>query len=283
VRNRLLKSGAKLRTRWEGTEIFYRRHPEHYDRLIKWKVRDFGHITDAKLLLMAMIITEGCICRHTIHFTNTQEMLHERFKQLIHEAYGDVRVGRNGLNSRISSTQIIKELSPHIAGKVFAGSILSRILSSHNLAIRVAKIIADTEGSMIISIRRAPRNYTVEFRVVLACTNSAFSVQIKAILGSLGIESRINRVGVHILSHDNIKRFVELVGFTPGIKVVRKKAGVAVWYGHDKNTMSRIFLRVSEEQKRVWGNPARGLFASCKTREKTVERLMSLYREANVG
>jgi hypothetical protein len=283
VRKRLLKGGTRLRSKSEGRDVHWQRHPEYVDKLYKWKVKDPGVITEAKLLLMTMIITEGCICRSSIHFTNAQELLHARFRELVHEAYGDIRVGRNNLNSRFSSVLITKDIAPHVRGKVFSQACLDLIISSRDLCAKVARIIADTEGSMIISVRRAPNNYTVEFRVVLACTNPGFSAQIKTLLESLGIESRINRVGVHILKKECFKRFVEVVGFTPGLKVIRKKAGLSVWYGCDKSTMTRVFRWISDEQDKAWGNPKRFLFANCKTREQTVERLMSIYRQVSGG
>jgi len=283
VTKRLLRAGVAPRSRQEGKAAYIQRHPEYAAKIYKWRVRNPGVITDAKILLMTAIITEGCICKSGIHFTNTQEQLHGMFRHLVLEAYGDIHIGRNGLNSRFSSIAVREDMAPHIQGKVFSQACLDRILSSRELCAKIMRIIADTEGSMIISIRKAPRNFTVEFRVVLASTNRMFSTQIKAILNALGMDSNINRVGVHIMKKDHIKKFVEIVGFTPGLKVIRKKAGVGVWYGCDKSIMTRVFLHISDYQDEAWGNPIRFLFANCQTREATLERLMSIYRQVSGG
>lgn len=283
VRKRLLKEGAKLRSKEEGTALYRQRHPEYWDKVLKWKVKDAGVVTEAKLLLMCMIITEGCISRHTIQFANTQEILHERFRDLVQEAYGEVKLGRNGLNSRICSKNITDELAPQLEGKVFSKPVMEHIMSSQHLAKKIGRIIADTEGSMILSVRKAPRNYTVEHRIVLASTNPPFSEQVSIVLRSMGIGSRINRVGVQIMRAEDVTRFIKVVGFTPGLHVIRKKAGYGIWYGKDKSVISQVFLRVSQEQKRSWGRRGAGVFADCKTREETVERLMSIYQQVSGG
>ncbi len=283
VRKRLMKAGSKLRTRGEGTRAYIGRHPEYAEKLYKWKVNDPGVISDAKLLLMTMIITEGCVCKSAIHFTNTQDLLHLMFRQCVKEAYGDIWIGRNRLNSRFHGKLVINDIAPHIRGKAFSQPCLDRILTSKELCAKTTRIIADTEGSMIISVRKAPRNFTVEFRVVLASSNAAFRSQIQAILAALGIESRTNRIGVHIMKKEHIKTFIDVVGFTPGLKVIRKKAGLAVWYGREKSIMTKVFLYVSDFQDKAWGNPRRFLFADCTSREQTIERLMSIYRQVSGG
>jgi len=283
VRKRLLKQGISLRTRGQGSRAYRERHPEYMNRLYKWKVNDPGVVTQARLLMMTLIITEGCLSKHTVQFTNTQEQLHQRFRDAARDAYGEITLGRNGLNSRISSSLVLRDLEPHIRGKVFSEQCLRLITASNELCVKVCRIIADTEGSMIISVRRAPRNFTVEFRVVLASTNQAFSRQIQTMLASLGMQSNINRVGVHIMRKEHIKAFVQMVGFTPGLKVIRKKAGYGVWYGHDKSIMTKVFLWISDRQDDARGNPKKFVFADCKTREQTVERLMSIYRQVCGG
>jgi hypothetical protein len=283
VNGRLDARMVAKRTRSETALAYIRTHPSYAEKLYKWKVKDPGAVTEAKLLLMTMIITEGCIRRNEVHFTNTQEILHDMFRRAVRDAYGDVRVGRSNRNSRFSGKLLTDDIAPHIQGKVFSKACLSQILSSQALCAKVARIITDTEGSMIISAKKAPRNYTVESRIVLASTNPAFRLQIQAILMALGIESHMNRLGVHVMKKEHIKRFIESVGFTPGLRVIRKRAGLSVWYGHDKSVMAKAFLYISDRQDRAWGNPKRCLFADCTSREQTIERLMSIYRQVSGG
>lgn len=284
VRKRLLRSGVRMRTRCEGTRLWIERNPgqsgQHEPR---YKVSGLGEITEQKVLLLTLAITEGHRSHRLVGFTNTQELLHEQFKNLVHSVYGKVPVRRVRIQSIVSSVEIAREVESLTPGKFFSDSVLDYILRSATLSKQVLRIVADTEGLMIMSARKAPRNYSVEHRVVLASSNPRFTEQVAIILRSISISSSINSVGVQIMRTEDVTRFIKEVGFTPGLRVIRKKAGYGVWYGKDKSIISQVFLRVSEEQHRFWGRPSAGVFADCKTREETVERLMSIYRQVCSG
>src|SRR5260370_29232503 len=109
--------------------------------------------------------------------------------------------------------------------------IIEYLLKSKPAASRMLRIIANTEGSMIASIRKTARNYTVESRIVLASTNNRFSDQISRLLTSLSIGSRSSADGVVVNRKEDIIRFIRAVGFSPGVRVVRKRAGMSSWYG----------------------------------------------------
>jgi hypothetical protein len=284
VRNRLLKRGVKLRTREEGSRISRERGHWHYVLPNEtYRVRDYGVITDDKSLLLTLVITEGHRNRSCIAFTNTQEPLHEEFRRFVHSVYGDVHVGRTRIQSKVGRVEIAREVGELTPQKAFAAPVLEFIMRSPSLTSRVLRIIADTEGSMILSVKKAPRNLTVEHRVVLASYNPVFTEQIVTLLKSIGIHSTSSRVGAQVMQSEAIVQFIEKVGFSPGLRVIKRKAGHSIWFGCDKSVISKVFLRVNDEQRRVWGRRDRGFFADCRTREETVERLMSVYRQVSGG
>ena len=282
VRKSLLTTGVSLRTKGEGTRMHIERHPEWARQFIKYHVGEPG-ITDDKILLLTMIITEGYVDRTSVGFTNVQHSLHKEFEKLFADVYGSVRVGKTGILSRVSSTEIAKDIASLMSEKSFNQQILEYLLSSKEVAVKALRIIADTEGSMIVSIKKAPRNYTVESRVVLASTNRGFRSQISALLASLGINSKWNADGVIVYGKADIGKFIQSVGFSPGVRVVRKKAGVSSWYGKEKYLLSKLSLRIFAEQERAKGSGMRGCFAGCRTREDTMGMLTSWYEEISGG
>jgi len=282
VRKRLLASGATLRSRQEAARLHIEKHPEWSRQFIKCHVYKSSEVTDDKIVLLAMVVTEGYVDRTSIGLTNTQDSLHAQFEKLF-KVYGTVRVGRSGLLSRVSSTEIANDLSSMMPGKAFNEQILGRLLNSAQITVKILRTIADTEGSMIVSIGKAPRNYTVESRVVLASTNRGFSNQVSALLATLHIYSRSNADGAIMNRKEDIKRFIRIVGFSPGVRVVRKRAGVSSWYGKEKYLLSRLSLRVYAEQEKARTSGTRGCFVSCKTRGDVMSELTNWYEEIRGG
>jgi hypothetical protein len=230
-----------------------------------------------------MIMTEGYSDSSSFGFTNTQIELHRRFEVLVGKAYGEVHINKNQITSRIYSQEISEDLGKMMDAKAFSPDVFSRILESKGLPSRILNIIADTEGSMIVSVRKAPNNYTVECRVVLASTNAKFTRQIAALLSTLDIHSRTNRDGVLITRKKDIKLFIGLVGFTKGVRVIRKKVGVSTWYGKEKHEISKVCLRLYREQEVAKLSKPQGCLASCKTRADVVHKLMNWYEEEAGG
>lgn len=283
TRANLLNSGVTLRSKAVGTQRYMNRHPEWSQQFVKYHVEAPPIPSEEKILLLTMIATEGYTDSSSFGFTNKQEYLHVRLREPVSSVYGRVLVGRNGIRSRISSTEITHDLAASIPGKRFGQTALERILGSKDLTIGVLRVIADTEGSMIISVRKAPRNYTVECRVVLSSTNPGFTAQFVRLLGKLGIRSRLTPLGAIITRKDDIARFVMTVGFSSEAVVVRKRGNTSTWYGAKKMGLSKLFLRISREQSSAIALGHRGCFADCTTRAKTVERLKEWYAETTGG
>jgi uncharacterized membrane protein (Fun14 family) len=272
-----------LRTKAEGTKTFIALHPEWRKQFVKYDVGDTGPFSEEKAQLLAMVVTEGYADRTSFGFANTQELLHADFGRMGSRVYGDVTIGRNRLTSRVSSVMIAQELSRLMPAKAFRGDVLGFILGSPSAVKKVLRIIADTEGAMLISIRKASRNFTVEPRIVLASSNPAFTEQIQVLLDSLGIETHISKIGIIINKKSQIASFIEMVGFSLGVKVVRKRAGYSIWYGSEKAGLQKLFYRVMDEQKRARSSGLRGCFADCTFREQTLRRLGGWYAEENGG
>ena len=283
VRKALLASGAPLRSKGEGTRLYIEKHPEWPSKFVKYHIDKNALITEDKIALLAMVITEGYVDRTSVGFTNSQNLLHSEFKRLMLDVYGSVRVGRSGILSRVSSTEIAEDVRNMMSGKSFSDSLLRRLLKSGQTAAIVLRIIADMEGSMIVSIRQAPRNYTVEGRIVLASTNARFRNQISVLLTLFSIHSRFSPDGVIVNRKEDIKRFVRAVGFSPGILVVRKKAGLSSWYGKEKYILSKLCLRVYAEQEKARESGLRGCFVNCKTRADTMVKLTNWYDAISGG
>jgi len=283
VRTRLVESGVVLRTKGEGTRAYISHHPEWSKQFVKYEVNDGGRLFEEKALLLAMVATEGYTDATSFGFTNTQELLHADFMKLVDQVYGHANIGRNGITSRISSVAIAQDLSRLLPAKAFSNDVLRFIFGSPSTLLKVLRIIANTEGAMIISIRKAKRNFTVESRIVLASSNQEFTKQIGILLALIGVEYRISKLGVIINKKSQIARFIGLVGFSPGVKVVRKKAGESIWYGFEKYGLQRLFSRISEEQERARASGLRGCFADCSTKELTLQRLRNWYAGVNGG
>lgn len=283
TRRRLLDEGVHLRSKATGTGVYLSRHPEWSQQFIKYKVKEPTLLSDDKALLLTLVVTEGYTDLTSFGFTNTQEFLHNRFRELALAVYGKALVGRNKITSRISSTEMAHNISSLIPGKAFNESVLQAILASSNLTANVLRIVADTEGSMLISVKRAPRNYTVECRVVLSSFNLPFTTQLMILLSSLGIQSKPTELGAIICKKADIFRFISTVGFSPQAKVVRRKGNVSVWFGFRKAGLARLFQRLSMEQAIAKSSGRRGCFADCTSRSQTVLRLKTWYAESNGG
>ncbi|MDA4121549.1 MAG: hypothetical protein OK456_00030 [Thaumarchaeota archaeon] len=279
VRNNLASSRAILRSKADGTRLHVRIHPEWSRQFIKYQVKDEKRVSNDKILVLAMVITEGYADRTSVGFTNTQSALKDQFRNLIEMVYGGVHLGENKITTRFSSTEISKDLSSNMVHKTFSGPILSQILASRSVTKKVLRIVADTEGSMIISPKRSPRNFSVECRVVLASKNRAFSEQIAAMLANLGVVSHVGKNGVNISSKPQIRKFIETVGFSPGIKVIRKKAGQSTWYGKEKFILTKLCLEVYGRQDQARASGRRGWFEQCSTREETMRYLNTWYND----
>jgi hypothetical protein len=262
--------------------MFISRHPEWSRQFIKYEIDGAG-LSEDKALLLTMVVTEGYIDATSFGFTNTQELLHTDFSNLVADVYGQVTIGRNKMTSRVSSVAIVRDLSRLLPGKTYSDEVLHFILDSPTTIVKVLRIIANTEGAMIISIKKAINNFTVEFGIVLASSNLKFTGQVGTLLTSIGVEHRISKIGVVINKKSQISRFIQLVGFSPGVRVVRKKAGHSLWFGHEKVGLQRLFFRISNEQRRARSLGLRGCFADCSTRELTLQRLRTWYAEENGG
>jgi hypothetical protein len=258
---------------------YLERHPEWPHQFEKYKVEGVGELSPDKVLLTSLVITEGFVDPHTIGFTNTQHELREAFRNLVCKVYGGVKVGQSGILSRLSSVQVAKDVGLLMEGKAFSDKALRFILAYPRLCAQVSRVVADTEGSMIISLRRAPRNFTVECRVVLATTNRRFALQLCEILANIGISSTLGTNGVTIGRKRDILRFNQIVGFTPGVKVVRTKAGVSTWLGKEKARLGALCRRIYSEQSTSKRRGLRGCFAGCLTKSQLVARLDAWYDE----
>jgi hypothetical protein len=283
ARSRLLTVGVSLRSKASGTRLYVSHHPEWSQQFVKYEVTSPAALPDDKILLLTMVATEGYADSTSFGFTNTQEFLHSRFRDLVLAVYGPVLIGRNKITSRVSSTEISRNLSLLIPDERFDQSVMHLILSSHDLTVKVLRIIADTEGSVLISIRKAPSNHTVEYRIVLSSTNPHFTRQFVSLLGSLRIKSKPTPLGAIIARKIDIARFIATVGFSPEAKVVRRRGNRSVWYGAKKAGLAILFQRVSYEQSKAITTGLRGCFADCKTRDMAIQRLKIWYAEANGG
>ncbi len=278
-----MESETRLRSRAEGTRLYISKHPEWSAQFVKYHVQENEVLTEDSVLLLAMVLTEGYTDSTSFGFSNTQEILHEEFREFVNRVYGDVHIGRNGITSRVSSAEIAKDLASLMPHKAFREDVVRFILDSPSTMVRVMRVIASTEGAFLISVRRAKRNFTTESRVVLASSNPRFTRQIGLFLHALGIEHRVSMVGAIISKKSHIAKFCETVGFSSGIKVVREKAGSSLWYGCEKATLQRLFFRVAVEQKAAKAGGFGGAFADCATREQIIRRLKSWYAELNGG
>lgn len=77
------------------------------------------------------------------------------------------------------------------------------------------------------------------------------------------------------------ERFIELFGFSSGVSVTRKKAGL--WYGGEKIRPSRLCLDTYSGKKVAKTSGRRGCFEQCKGRSDTMPYLIRGYDESSGG
>lgn len=283
VRNHLLKNGTLLRTKADGARLYLERHPEWKEQFIKYRISNPNELTEDKIRLLAMLITEGYMTERDFGFTNTQTILKNQFKALVKANYGKVNVYESGNLVRISSKNIAKNLQSDCPNKAFSTRAFRRLIGSHELTRSVLRIFADTEGAIILSPKKARRNYTLGAAIVLASRNVLLSKQMKSLFSKLDIRARMSPNGLAIVDKNSRRRFAALIGFSSGLKVIRKKAGHAVWYGHDKATLTKVALHVQDEQDKARRLGFRGCFANCQTKQDVLNKLKSSYNQIQGG
>lgn len=285
VRNMLIESGVKLRTKRAAAQTMLIRHPEWKNQFLKYKLRPESRpLSKSKIKLLFFVFTERCVHKGKIQFTNNEPILRSQFSLLVEKVYGIATKTTSGNVSYICSNEIAKDLTAYDIKTSIPTEIMFELLKSPELTKEVLRIFADTEGSVIISVRKAPRNYTVaDRRVVLACTNDKVKVQLVQLLSSIGIKGHVGKVGVLIMDEASLREFDKQVGFSPGVKVIRKKAGHGVWYQYEKTALLKLLVRIYDEQK-IKGNRGThlGVFQNCKSKEEVLETLIFWYKEGGI-
>jgi len=274
---------VKLRTRSEALKNLTTRHPEWKDKFLKYKVPDKSRLlSPQKIKLLFLIFTEGCVCKNKIQFTNNHAVLRDYFSMLMREVY-DVDTKTDGNVAYIFSREIAKDFQSCGIKKIIPDKIMHELLKSPSLTKEVLRLFADTEGAVLISIRKAPQNYTVaDRRIVIACTNEIVKAQLITLLESLGIKAHLGKDGIFITYEHLLRIFALQVGFSSGIKVVRKRAGHGIWYGYEKATLLRLVARIYDEQiKRGRGyGEHEGVFRNCKKADDVMKTLRVWYNES---
>ena len=285
TRNILLKNGVKLRNRKEAFANMISRHPEWKRQFLKYVIPPESRLlSDSKIKLLFLIFTEGCVWKSKIQFTNNQAILREIFSKLMKEVY-NVNAKTKGNVTYIHSTEIANDLRTYNIKKEIPPEVMCKLLKSPQLLKEVLRIFADTEGSVIISVRKAPRNYTVaDRRITIACTNEAVKSQLIKLLKSLGITARQGRDGVMITNEHSLREFAKQINFSHGISVLRKKAGHGIWYMHEKNILVKLLIRTYDEQKKKGSRGKHlGVFRNCKNKEDALKILDCWYEELKGG
>ncbi len=282
VRNMLLKNGVKLRTRKAAAKTMINRHPEWKNQFLKYRVSsESRQLSKPKIKLLFFVFTEGCVHKGKVQFTNNEPILRNQFSILMKEVYGIVTKTTNGNVAYINSNEIANDVTAYDIKTLIPTELMLELLKSQELTREVLRIFADTEGSVTISVRKAPRNYTVADRkVVLACTNDRVKAQLVQLLSSIGIIGHVGQVGVLIMDEKSLREFDKQVGFTSGVKVIRKKAGYGVWYHYEKASLLKLLIRIYDEQKTkgIRGAHLR-VFKNCKSKEEVLKILNSWYNE----
>jgi len=285
MRKLLLRNGARFRNKQEAYKVMLSRRPEWKRQFLRYTVSDESRkLSISKIKLLFFVFTEGCIYKSKIQFTNNEGVLHRDFSKLMKEVY-NADTKTRGKVTYVFSTEIADDLRAYSLKRKIPENVLDKLLESPQLTRDILRIFADTEGSVTISVRRAPRNYTVvDRRVVISCTNPIVRSQLIVLLNSLGIEAGDRKDTIQIMEESSLREFALQVSFSPGVRVVRKKAGHGVWYMHEKSTLLRLLIRVYDEQK-AKGRRGRheGVFRTCTKKEDVMCILNSWYDELKGG
>ena len=285
MRNMLLRSGARLRTRKEAFRSMISRHPEWKKQLLKYIISpESRQLSDLKIKLLLLLFTEGCIWKSKVQFTNNEAILRDFFSMLMKEIY-NVNAKTNDNVTYINSIEVANDLRTYNIKEAIPEEVMWKLLKSPQLTREVLRIFADTEGSVTISVRKAPRNYTVtDRRIAIACTNTTVKSQLVTLLKSLRITARLGKDGVLISNEHSLREFAQQVGFSSGIKVIRKKSGYGIWYKCEKAAVLRLLICTYDEQK-TKGRHGRhlGVFRNCKKKKQVIKILHSWYDELKGG
>lgn len=287
ARNILLKSGIKLRTKKEAFAVLMRRHPEWREQFVKYKITsESRRLSKQKIKLLILILTEGCIWKNRVQFTNNHIFVRDLFSELVREIYNVDGVRTRGNVAYIEAKEIADDLRAYDIKRMIPNEVMNEILRSPSLTKEVLRLFADTEGAVIISIRRTPRNYTVgDRRVVIALTNQIVKRQVIRLFKSLKIAAKEDKCGVSITNEGSLRLFALKISFSPGIRVVRKKAGHGIWYGYEKAILLRLLVRIYDEQIKRGRGAGRheGVFRDCKTADDVFKILNSWYNKLKGG
>ena len=285
ARNILLKNGVKLRTKREAFAALMSRHPEwreQFSARVCHKIPFRSHrLSQQKIKLLILILTEGYICENKVQFTNNHTLLLDRFSTFIKRVY-KVNVRRGGNVAYVFSKELTDDLNAYNIKEKIPDEVMHEILKSRSFTKEVLRLFADTEGAVIISIRKAINNYTVgDRRIVIASTNDIVKKQLLILFKSLGIKAHEGKVGVLITDELSLRSFALQVGFSLGMRVIRKKGDHGVWYGYEKATLLRLLVWICNEQiKRGRGyGRHEGVFRNCKTAEEVFKILRLWYNE----
>ena len=268
TRNMLLRSGAKLRTSKEAFANMISRHPEWKKQFLKYVIPpESRQLSDSKIKLLFLLFTEDCIWKSKVQFTNNQAILRDFFSALMKEVY-NVNTKTNSNVTYVHSIEIANDLRTYNIKEV-----MCKLLKSPQLIKEVLRIFADTEDSVIISVSKAPRNYTIgDRRIVIACTNDIVKSQLITLLKSLEITALPGEDGVLITNEHSLREFAQQVGFSHGIRVLCKKAGYEIWYMYEKVTLVRLLIRIYDKQiNNGRGGKHLGVFQNCKNKEDVLK------------
>ncbi len=280
MRNMLLKNGAKLRTRKEALANIVSRNPRWREQFLKYTIpAKSRQLSDSKIKLLFLLFTEGCIRKNKVQFTNNQTILRNLLSILMKEVYNVCTKTYNNV-TYICSAEVANDLRTYNLKEAIPQEIMHKLLNSSQLTREVLRIFADTEGSVIISIHKAPRNFTVGDRgIVIACSNEAVKWQLITLFKSLGMTARLRKDGVSITNRHSLGNFAQQIGFSSGVKVMRKKAD-GVWYMYEKATLLKLLIHIYDGQMKE-GRRGRhlGVFRNCKSKREVMRILHSWYNK----
>jgi intein/homing endonuclease len=191
-----------------------------------------------------MFIKRGQKKGYYIGYSNTNEVLLSQFKSDMAEVYeltrGSERVNNKGVPFvEYGSKGSVMDLL-NTTGVQSVSMLNNRVpepirKAPEDIKKAFLRAFFDDEGRVV---------YVPEtFGRRIAATSIKSNIRSDAInlLSEIGIPAHEIGVDVIIFGKKNLENFLKLVGFTPGVKVKRKREN-SRWYGYEKNELIKLML-----------------------------------------
>jgi len=182
--------------------------------------------------------------KYYIGYSNSNDGLINQFKKDMCEVYGlnkeSQRMNNHGVTMiEYGSKEAFRTIRSLVGNKTRIPACI--MIGTKKIKIAFLRTFFDDEGRVIFS----PETHTR--KIAGTSTNPVIRKQLITLLENIGISGKENGVDVTITGKENIHKFSSKVGFTPGVRVKRKRE-FSKWFGIEKNELIKKLLASYKEK-----------------------------------